>query len=666
MTSVTRVLTAVLVYLTLAVTVAGTSLGGLAPFAAAAPGPTEPGPTEPAPIEPGTGEPGLAEPNLGTTPPIGWTQLGRSDRVDILGSDQLIDTDIPVPPGVVPGQLLGTIGSVVNTIDGRVDVIDGRGVAMGSIPAPGDQSSAPFAIDISKARVLNGIAKLSFVLRDRNPPGNSCSRSSSLTLSQLGVTYVGQTPYPVIVADFLPGYLDQILIRTGPSPTPAAQQAALELVAKLTRLYRPMPVRIGVDTSAEPTPPGPPTRRVIELRDNSPAGLRVINPNSPDAALVITGRGDELTRQVALFSDRRVKLAQTGSATVTAVQQDSPTATTIKTFAQLGMGGKTSVQGTGSLYVGFDASQFAVGSIQQATLHLIAHYSPVVAGEASVVVRAGDAVLAARRLDESGLLDITGIIPKESINSAVGIVLELRYLPKQECAPLNDRMEFALDPASTVAVTPGSRNRGGFPVLPMAFTPDFAVVVDSPEHLRFAAAAVNLLAQQTGVTLQPRITDMASAAGSGQGLLIVGPGEDLKKSGLIGPVSFDGGNAVGIDGTTDTGVDLNGPIGVVQAFSHNDRMVLAINGTGSWSLVQSSLDYIRALDSRWSSLSGDVVATGTAGQTVTLTLREGGALLNEYPGDGWRLWALLSAAAVVAALLVAAGVLLWRRRTSGG
>ncbi len=647
MTAVQRALVAILV----SVMVAGTSLGGLAGLATAEPRPAEPVPTEPV----------FADPRPDTTPPIAWTQLGLSDRVDMVGADLLVDTDIPVPPGVIPGQLLGTIGSVVNAVDARVDVIDGRGVALGSIPAPTGLGSAPFAIDISQARVVNGIAKVSFVLRDRNPPGNSCSRSSSLTLSQLGATYLGQTPYPVIVADFLPGYLDQILIRTGPAPTPAQQQAALELVAKLTRLYRPMPVRIDVDSSVGAAPPGPPSRRVIELRDNSPAGLQVIDPNSPDAALVISGRGPELGNQVALFSDRRVKLAQTDSATVTAAQQDTPTATTIKTFAQLGMGGRISVQGTGTLYVGFDASRFAVGSIQQATLHLIGHYSPVIAGEASVVVRAGDAVLAARRLDESGLLDITGTIPKEAINSAVGVVLELRYLPKQECGPLNDRLEFALDPSSTVAVTPGTHNRGGFPVLPMAFTPDFAVVVDRPEHLRFAAAALNLLAQQTGVTLQPRLTDMASAAGSGQGLLVVGPGDDLKKSGLIAPVTFEGGNTVDIGGATETVLDLNGPIGVVQAFSHNDRMVLAVNGTGDWALVQRSFDYIRALDSRWASLSGDVVATGAAGQTVPLTLREGGALPNEYPGDSWRRWTLLSAGTAAAILLATAGVLLWRR-----
>ena len=196
MTTVQRALVTILVYLMLA----GTSLGGLARLAAAEPGPAEPGPTEPGPAVTGP-----AIPNPDTTPPIAWTQLGLSDRIDILGSDQLVDTDIPVPPGVIPGQLLGTIGSVVNTVDGRVDVIDSRGVGLGSVPAPGDLSSTPFAIDISRARVVNGVAKLSFVLRDHNPPGNSCSRPPSLTLSQLGATYLGQTPYPVIVADFLPG-----------------------------------------------------------------------------------------------------------------------------------------------------------------------------------------------------------------------------------------------------------------------------------------------------------------------------------------------------------------------------------------------------------------------------------------------------------------------------
>jgi hypothetical protein len=640
MTTVKRILTAVLVYLTLA----GTSLGGPAPFAAGAPGPTEPGPTEP---------------NPDITPPIAWTQLGLSDRIDLLGSDQLVDTDVPVPAGVRPGQVRGTIGSVVDVVEGRVDVLDGRGVFLGSIPAPAE-GSAPFTVDISAAQVLDGIARLSFVVRDRNPPPDSCSPPPSLTLSQLAANFLGQVPYPVTVADFLPGYVDQFLIRTGPTPSPPTQQAALELVAKLTRLYRPMPVRIDVDTSAAQLTSGLPTRRVITLRDEAPAGLRVFSPNSPDATLVITGRGGELSRQIALFADRRITLAQTSSASVSATTVDVPQSANVKTFAQLGMTGRTSVLGTATLYAGFDASQFAVGSIQEAKLHLIGHHTPVLGGEASLVVRSGDTVVAARRLGESGLIDITGTIPADAIRSNVVLALELRYLPSQPCAPLSDRIQFSLDPASTVAVTPGTHNRGGFPVLPMAFTPDFDVVVDQPANLHFAAEAINLMAQQSAVTLQPRLTDMATGIASGQGLLVVAAGEGLAQAGLTPTVSI--GTTVTIGGTPTTDIDLNGPIGVIQVFSQQGRKVLAINGTGDWSLVERSFDYIRAQPARWASLSGDVVATGTAGQTATLTLREGGALLNNYPGDAWKWWALITAGVCTAIVLSTMGVLAWRRR----
>jgi hypothetical protein len=72
------------------------------------------------------------------------------------------------------------------------------------------------------------------------------------------------------------------------------------------------------------------------------------------------------------------------------------------------------------------------------------------------------------------------------------------------------------------------------------------------------------------------------------------------------------------------------------------------------------------LPNRWASLTGDVVATGAAGETVNLTIREGGGLMNEYPGDGWKWWALLSlavgATAVVAAVVAAGWVVIRRRR----
>ena len=488
--------------------------------------------------------PGAAQ-SSGTSQ-IAWAALGRPDRIDLVDVNATFDTDIPVPQGVTPGQLQGSIGSVVNVLNGRVDVLDGRGVVLGTIPVPAEPNSAPFTVDISHAQVIHGLAKLSFVIREPNPPQTSCSQAPALTLNQLTVTYLGQTPFPSTVADFLPDYLEQFLIRTGPTPSPSVQQAALDLVAGLTRTYRPLPVRVDIDTSAAPAPPGPPSRRVIELRDASPAGLTVAKPNSPDAALVISGRGDELRNQIALFADRRIALAQSPAATVITVSADTPRAGTMRTFAQLGVSGRASVLGTTTLFAGFDAAAFQVGSIQQATLHLIAHNSPVTTGEASVIISSGSAVLATRRLDGSGLLDVTGVIPAESIASTVGVALEVRYLPSQQCPPINDRITFALDPASTVSVTPGTFNRGGFPSLPMAFTPDFDVVIDQPDHLRFAATAINLMAQQTTVTLQPHLTTMSAAANSGRGLLVVTPRVDLAKAGLTTSALAGNGNTVSI------------------------------------------------------------------------------------------------------------------------
>jgi hypothetical protein len=607
-------------------------------------------------------EPGPAVAEPGGTPSIAWTQLGRPDQLEVLGSNQVFDTDIPVPQGLTPGVLRGTVGSVVNVVDGRVDVVDERGVVLGSIPLLPDNVSAPFTVDISRAIVSDGAAKLGFVIRDHNPPQNSCSQPPSLTLSQLAASYRGTAPYPGIVADFLPDYLDRFVIRTGAAPSPATQQGVLDLVARLTRHYRPVPVRIDVDASSEPAAKVPPGQRVIELRDGGPAGMTVTSPNSPRAALVIAGHGDELARQIALFADRRFTLAQTLSATVNSATIDVPQSSTVKTFAQLGITGQTSVLGNATLYVGLDVSQFAVGSLQQATLHLIGHYTPVVGGEASVVVRSGNAVLVARRLDESGLLDITETIPAESIQSNVGVALALRYLPSQPCVPLNNRIQFALDPASTVSVTPGTFNRGGFPALPMAFAPGFDVVVDQPDHLRFAAAAVNLMAQQTALTLRPRITTMAAGAASGRGLLVVADGKALTSAGFAPPVTPGPGTTVGIGGSVSTDVDLRGPIGVVQVFTQHDRKVLALSGTQRWTLVERSFDHIRALPARWASLSGDVVATGTAGETVNLTLHEGGVLIDEFPGTSWKRWAQLTGGVAVGVLLAATGVLMWRRR----
>ncbi|MGE2733566.1 hypothetical protein [Mycolicibacterium vaccae] len=594
---------------------------------------------------------------------IPWPQLGLPDQVELIGADQAGEVDIPMPSGVTPTVLTGLIGSVVNTTDARLDVLDSRGVTLGVVPIGAEATTIPLSVDISGAQIADGQAALKFVLRDRNSSADSCSRPPSLVLSGLASGYSGPAPDPATVAGFLPGYLGGIRIHVGPDPTPAQTQAALDLVARLTHLYNPVPVPIDVDVTAEVPPPGPDVR-VITVRDGGEPGVALENPGTPQALLAITGTGDELVRQVALFSDERFTLAQTDYARAVSVTDEGAKTTTLQTFRQLGMGGDILVQGAATLYAGFDAGAFGVGSISNARVHLKAHYTPVISGTASVTVRSGSTIVATRALDGSGVLDVIGDIRAEAVTSNTGMAMEIRYLPEQECAPRNDRLRFTIDPDSTVVVTPGLENRGGFQVLPMAFSPEFDVTLETPQQLGWAAQALNLMSQNSRVLLRPRLNALADAVASKVGLLAVGSGESLTSAGLAGPLAMRRDTTVDVNGTGV--IDVNGALGAVQAFTQNDRTVLAITGSGDWQGVAASLSYIRGLPNRWHSLSGDVVAAGPGNEVVNLTLREGTALVNEYPGDGWKWWALGSAALVVVVMIGAATYLLGRRQRLAG
>lgn len=81
-----------------------------------------------------------------------------------------------------------------------------------------------------------------------------------------------------------------------------------------------------------------------------------------------------------------------------------------------------------------------------------------------------------------------------------------------------------------------TQTRRGFSVLPMAFVPEFNVAVDDPNRIRYAAAVVNLMGQQTSVALRPRLVTLDAGVNAAIGLLIVTSAEDLAKRGLRLPL----------------------------------------------------------------------------------------------------------------------------------
>ena len=617
----------------------------------------------PAAADPGVQqEPGVQQDPTAPAPDalvLGWRQLGLSDTLEI-DATAPATVEAPTPPGLAPVRITGEIGSPLGGA-GRIDIMDRGGSSVGTIAVPPDGATAPFTVDIAAAAPSPGPLKLSFIQRGPERPADGCAEPAPVTLSKLATTYTGPMPALRTVADFIPDYLDQITILINPEPSLDQQQAALTLVAKLTHLYRPMPVRIDVDTSATPPPAGDSrTRRTIAIRDGDQPGLAVENPGSPAAVLVISGSGAELAQQVELFTDRRFELAQTPTATVTSVAKTVPTSTDTLSFAELGINVQTTVMGTDTVYVGFDTTKFGLGQLDGAQFRLITEYTPLTAGEGTVILRSGSDILASGILDRSGVTELSGNIPAAGITSAIGMALEIRYAPAGgECA--FGGMTFSIDPASTITVVPGAENRGGFAMLPMAFTPELDVAIQRPDQIRYAAQAINLIGRQASVPLQPSLAGLDEAAKRGTGLLAVTSGEQLQRVGLRPPLSLPGAGAVAVNGATVTDINLGGSLGVVQAFSHNGRVVLAIDSTGGPQAADRSLDYIRGLDGGWSALTGDVVAAGDAGEVVNLSMTTRQAIAPPV-SDGWRWWTWSTLGLIAVGLPTLAGVVLVRRR----
>jgi len=591
---------------------------------------------------------------------LSWRQLGLADKLEI-GPKAVSTVEVPKPQGMVPTLITGEVLSPTGAT-GRIDVLDSGGSTLGTIALTGDGVTVPFTVDIAGAEPLPGPLKLSFVQRGTERPADGCAGSAPVTLTKLATTYTGPAPALRTVADFLPSYLDQITIAVGPEPSLDEQQAALTLVAELTALYRPMPVRIDVDTSTTPPPAGDSrTRRTISIRHGDRPGLAVENPDSPAAVLVISGSDTELAQQVELFTDRRFELAQAQTAAVASVTKSVPTPTDTMSFAELGITAQATVMGTDTVYVGFDTTKFGVGQLDGAQFRLIAEYTPLTAGEGTVIIRSGSDILASGILDRSGVTELSGEIPAANISSTVGLALEIRYAPAGgECA--FGGMTFSIDPASTITAVPGANNRGGFTVLPMAFTPELDVAVEQPDQIRYAAQAINLIGRQTAVTLQPNVISLDEAAKRGIGLLAVASGEQLQRVGMRPPLLMPGAGAVDVNGATITDIDPGGSLGIVQSFSHNQRVVLAIDATASPDLADRTLDSIRGMDGGWSALAGDVLATGTSGRVVNLTVAAGSAL--EPPVDhGWHVltWASIALAATALPALAVMQLLRLRR-----
>jgi hypothetical protein len=618
-----------------------------------------------------TAAPLNADPAAGPEVTLPWRTLGLPGEITLIGADTNQDVSVPVPTGFGAVRLRGLIHTPVDFGAGFVEITDstGRFLATVNLPAVApEQAVVPFDVDISAARVSAAKLGLSFTVREATlPTPDRCGLGERVELSDLAVVYAGVEPAPTTVATFFPAVLQRLTIYTPIDADDAEEQAVLTLASAVARMYRPQsPVITVVKQPRGATPPAAPqfTRAVVV--ENGDAGLSVVNPDTADVYLELTGRGDQLAAQVSMVANQVQSLAQVPEIRVDKAGSDGDPGLDEVSFDRLDMSGETSVLRTSTLTVGVDRAALGAGRVDGLQVHLLATHTPVHAMDsATLMVSVNGQALHTTPLGESGRVDAVFDVPRQFLGQRINLAFDLTFSPRQLCSPTIAPLTFELDPRSTLTVRRGGPPSAGFDAVPSEFSPEFLVALDgsNPNQLHYATRVIAAIARLTDAELMPRVVDVKAAADAGIGALIVGNAATIEQTSLRPPIGGESADVqVGL--RDELRADIDSGLGSIQAFADapRDRSVVLVTTSGAWTLVEPLFGYIDQQPDGWSSLDGDVLAAGAAGSVTNLSIgsEDAAAAPVESRTDN-RVWVAVAAGCVVLAALGVAGIV-WRRR----
>lgn len=626
----------------------------------------------------GSAAPAVAAPSPSDDPPdpvaltLPWTAFGLNQGL-VLAPNASMGVTLPVPTGLTAARVQGTIEAPMNVSAGYLEIDDNTGKLVSSIflpPAGPDRVATPLDIDISSVRGQGTSIDLSFAFHPIERADEVCA-TQQVSLNNLATVYAGVEPPLTSVASFFPPVVEQFTIYAPVDADQAEKQSVLTLVSTLERLYHPQPLDVTVVTQprgALPPPSGPLNRAIVV--EAGTAGLSVENPASPGAFLRVSGRGDALTAQVSLLVNQLQSLVQSPTARVDqAGSRDALRGDTL-TFSQLKMTGKTDVLRTGSMTVGIDRASLGAGRIDSVQVHLLADYTPVRKFDAAaVMIRSNGVVVYRAPLDNTGHVDATFDLTRETFGQWVNLDFALTFTPVEPCGPLLAPITFQVDPRSTLTMRRGGAPLDGFGAVPSEFSPGFMVALDgsSPSQLAYAARIVASIARLTSSQLTPQLVDVKTAAEATTGALIVANSLAIKQTSLNPPIGGEN-TAVDFNLPSQLRANVDGGIGSIQAFADRprNRSVVLVTTTGAWNLVDPLFGYLDGLTGGWSQLNGDVLAAGLSGVPTNVALRADGSTFDPPPPHKESPFVLVGIGAAALLAIAILAVTLWsgRRRTT--
>lgn len=590
---------------------------------------------------------------------IQLADLGRADELSLGAPPSSQTVTLPVPPGMRPARLRGTIEVAVGGPGGILEVTGTRG-RLASIDLRGKNGAdVSMAVDLSRLPITDNAVAVTFRLGD---PDNRCvdDTTEGTVVRNLRVDYDGTDTPPTTIADFLPPTLHELTVAVPADADLSVRDAAVQLASGIAARYRPAAPTVRVIALPASGVPGPDAalHRTVAFTGVGEAELEL----GADRVLLINGSGSLLGAQVgALFGDLGA-IAVASSAINSRPQAVPQLPPDTQTLEQLGLGGPSATgRGSAAVRMGVEASALGQPATSW-TVHLV---GTVVAGgvgtdsrRGSLTLTVGSRILGNWPLAGDGAFDHAVTLPRDLIGRYNELVLTAVADGTYDCGA-RPVVTVDVDPASTIAAEPAEQPAAvDFADLPAVLRPSYQVATDSvdvPGLAQVVALAV-ALQRLSGPTLVPTLVEPDTLmSGSDAGLLIV---HGLPPTEADLPLDLTAETATLPDGrqlTADTRQ------ATLQLGSINSRSVAVVSGTDA-GLVDGLLSWLGHSDNL-GALSGDVAVWSGREPVSTLSLRAA-TTEDAVAARGWVVAVIAAAVfAVILAAVVATTMLVRRRRS---
>ncbi|UGT60739.1 cellulose biosynthesis cyclic di-GMP-binding regulatory protein BcsB [Nocardia asteroides] len=601
-------------------------------------------------------------------PALGLTAVQPFD-----GRDDVVALVVPVPPGMAPAALRGTLQVAPDAGTGRIDV-EVQGRVVGSVEVPPGSATLPVSLPLAGVPVLNGAATVTLHSHLTAMGAGWCAaESGTLALVDATVDYTGEETQPAVIADFLPPVLNRLTLYLPATPSADETATALELGTAIVARYANQTVAVelrplGPGGAIPAEPPGLLERRVVITEaDTAGTTLRTTAPGGP--VLAVTGRGAELRTQARLITSDMAWIAADTAAVAGSLAPAPQLAPDSVTLRELGV---TTLSGTGQgrvrIPIAVDQTRLGrpSGTVR---IHLRGNYTPLPDGtNGQLTATVGDSTVDHWPVDGSGSIDRWIDVPDRLLGRFTEVAVALQVAGAASCEAAQP-VTLTLDPESTVeSVRRVPPVPGGFEALPQALMPAVQVGL-SAGTLADAGRALGLLTglqRMTLAPLRPELVPLDAALNSDRPAVLIAADGGLPDS-LELPLTVVGPSVTvaDADGGPAQSVELPGQrLGSLQAAWSGDRMLLVATSTGDPAATDRLLDWLRAEPDRWYGLRGGVLAQ--TGDREPILLQAPATLPAEQPSDDHTTLLLAGAVLLGIGLIGAVLVLLTRARRGPG